>query len=142
MTGSADREIRLWVNYQCSKVFKGHTDCVRALAVVDRDRFLSGSNDAAIRLWSISRGETLNTFYGHTNFIYRSKELSKTPFFMSIYSEVTKKNFDLLVFPYFLMAKILSRLVRIAPLGFGMEVEAVASKSFIFQQQVRGRLRL
>jgi WD40 repeat protein len=32
---------------------------------------LSGSNDASIRLWNINNGETINTFFGHTNFIYR-----------------------------------------------------------------------
>lgn len=31
--------------------------------------FLSASNDASIRLWSYS-GENLNTFYGHSSFIY------------------------------------------------------------------------
>lgn len=71
LTGSADKEIRLWVNYQSKTVFKGHTDCVRALAVVDRERFLSASNDASIRLWSTLTGETLNIYYGHSNFIYR-----------------------------------------------------------------------
>jgi phospholipase A-2-activating protein len=70
LTGSADKTIRLWVDYQPVLHFLGHTDCVRALAVIDSDRFLSGSNDASIRMWSISKGETLETFYGHSNFIY------------------------------------------------------------------------
>lgn len=76
LTGSADREIRLWVDYQPRTIFKGHTDCVRALAVISREQFLSASNDAAIRLWSIPHGETLQTFYGHSNFIYRLTFLS------------------------------------------------------------------
>ena len=71
LTGSADKSIRLWNGSQTVRVFTGHTDCVRALAVVDGSKFLSGSNDATIRLWSVADGECLNIFYGHSNFIYR-----------------------------------------------------------------------
>ena len=52
--------------YVCST---GHTDCVRALAVVDSTQFLSASNDAHVRRWS-SSGECLGTYSGHTNYIY------------------------------------------------------------------------
>jgi len=71
LTGSADKEIRLWVNNTTKTIFRGHTDCVRALAVVNQNQFLSGSNDATIRLWNVDLGETINTFYGHSNYIYR-----------------------------------------------------------------------
>ena len=69
LTGSADKTIKLWQGDSPLQLFKGHTDCVRALAVVDADRFLSAANDATVRLWAIS-GESLATYYGHTNYIY------------------------------------------------------------------------
>ena len=47
----------------------GHTDAVRALAVVDSRQFLSASNDAHVRRWS-SSGDCLGTYSGHTNYIY------------------------------------------------------------------------
>jgi len=51
LTGSADKTIKLWQGDTPLQLFKGHTDCVRALAVVDEQRFLSAANDATIRLW-------------------------------------------------------------------------------------------
>lgn len=69
LTGSADKTIKLWQGDSPLQLFKGHTDCVRALAVVDSSRFLSAANDATIRLWVVS-GECLATYYGHTNYIY------------------------------------------------------------------------
>ncbi|KAK4310022.1 hypothetical protein Pmani_018377 [Petrolisthes manimaculis] len=69
LTASADKTIRMWRgDKECHK-FNGHKDCVRGLAVLSTDRFLSCSNDATVILWSIT-GEALNTYEGHTNFIY------------------------------------------------------------------------
>lgn len=69
LTGSADKTIKMWKGNSTLQIFKGHTDCVRALAVCDANRFLSAANDATIRLWLVS-GECLATYYGHTNYIY------------------------------------------------------------------------
>lgn len=69
LTASADKTIKMWKGDLPFQTFKGHTDCVRALAVCDSSRFLSAANDASIRLWVIS-GECIATFYGHTNYIY------------------------------------------------------------------------
>ncbi|KAM3182060.1 hypothetical protein ACTXT7_013169 [Hymenolepis weldensis] len=52
------------------KTLRGHTDCVRSLALLDRDRLLSSSNDASIRCWSIGSGSCIAEFYGHTSFVY------------------------------------------------------------------------
>lgn len=71
LTGSADHEIRLWERGKTRRTFRGHTDCVRDLAVVDGNRFLSCSNDATIIMWNLTSGAPIHTFYGHTNFIYR-----------------------------------------------------------------------
>ena len=86
VTAGADKSIKLWKAGRCThtltgalhshlteskslRLLTGHTDCVRALAVVDSTQFLSASNDAHVRRWS-SSGECLGTYSGHTNYIY------------------------------------------------------------------------
>lgn len=69
LTASADKTIKMWKGESPFQIFKGHTDCVRALAVIDSKRFLSAANDATVRLW-ITSGECVSVFYGHTNYIY------------------------------------------------------------------------
>uniref|UniRef100_H2YA00 Phospholipase A-2-activating protein n=1 Tax=Ciona savignyi TaxID=51511 RepID=H2YA00_CIOSA len=69
ITASADKTVRSWRAGKCLDVFKGHTDCVRGLAVISSEQFLSCSNDATIRRWSVG-GQCLQTYYGHSNFVY------------------------------------------------------------------------
>lgn len=69
LTASADKTIKLWKDGKVCKTFTGHKDCVRDLAVLNAEHFLSCSNDASVMLWAISGG-CLSTFYGHSNFIY------------------------------------------------------------------------
>ena len=40
-----------WFSRSCERVFKGHQNSVRALAVLGDGRFAYGSNDHTIRLW-------------------------------------------------------------------------------------------
>ena len=48
----------------------GHTDCVRGLSWIGQSgNFLSCSNDACIRQWSLD-GTCLYQYYGHRNFVY------------------------------------------------------------------------
>jgi len=49
----------------------GHTDCVRDLAKLSMEEFLSCSNDATVKRWNVDPGECLETFYGHPSYIYR-----------------------------------------------------------------------
>lgn len=71
LTAGADKTIRKWSipDGQLLSIFEGHTDCVRGLAVINGQQFLSCSNDATIIMWSIN-GDILNKFEGHENFIY------------------------------------------------------------------------
>ncbi|XP_078487752.1 phospholipase A-2-activating protein [Ciona intestinalis] len=69
ITAAADKTIRSWRTGKCLNVFKGHTDCVRGLAALSSEQFLSCSNDATIRRWAID-GQCLQTYYGHSNFVY------------------------------------------------------------------------
>jgi phospholipase A-2-activating protein len=47
----------------------GHTDCVRAVAVISATEFLSAANDSTIRRWQTS-GECTHTYHGHSSFVY------------------------------------------------------------------------
>ena len=69
LTASADKSIRLWESGRTKHTFYGHTDCVRGLAVISLSQFLSCSNDASVKRWSID-GDCLQTYYGHKSFVY------------------------------------------------------------------------
>lgn len=69
LSGSADKTIKLWDNNVCTKTFTGHTDCVRALALMPGLGFVSTGNDASIRLWSLD-GDCLMEMKGHDSFVY------------------------------------------------------------------------
>lgn len=71
LTGGADKTIRKWdvTDGRLLNIFEGHTDCVRGLAVINGQHFLSCSNDATVKLWTMN-GDVLKTFEGHENFIY------------------------------------------------------------------------
>lgn len=70
-TASADKTIKLWKKQDGAliKTLTGHTDCVRDIVMASSETFLSCSNDASIKLWT-NNGQCLNTFYGHSNYIY------------------------------------------------------------------------
>ncbi|KAF6202915.1 hypothetical protein GE061_003322 [Apolygus lucorum] len=72
VVGSADKAIKVYHldTGSISRVLEGHTDCVRGLAVVDGQHFLSCSNDGIIMKWNAVTGDKLETLAGHPNFIY------------------------------------------------------------------------
>jgi len=39
---------------KCQGILKGHTDAVRGICIISPDAFLSCSNDATIRRWSVA----------------------------------------------------------------------------------------
>lgn len=57
----------IFVSLYC--ILTGHEDCVRGLAVISDQEFLSCSNDSSIRRWSVS-GHVLQIYYSHMNFVY------------------------------------------------------------------------
>lgn len=71
LTAGADKTIRKWdvTDGRLLNIFEGHTDCVRGLAVINGQQFLSCSNDATVIMWTID-GDILKKFEGHENFIY------------------------------------------------------------------------
>jgi phospholipase A-2-activating protein len=74
VTGSADKTLRLWRHGACVRTLTGHSDCIRAVAVVPSLGFLSASNDATVRLWS-GDGEPLQELVGHTAYVYAVAQL-------------------------------------------------------------------
>lgn len=42
--------------YNVTLIYSGHSDCVRGLAVINAQEFLSCSNDSSVRRWSIAAG--------------------------------------------------------------------------------------
>ncbi|KDE02794.1 hypothetical protein MVLG_06686 [Microbotryum lychnidis-dioicae p1A1 Lamole] len=75
LTGAADNLVKLWKGSTAIRTYRGHTQAVRALARLSSttgggDLFASAGNDASIRLWSLTSGETVHTLYGHDSFIY------------------------------------------------------------------------
>ena len=83
-TGSSDSVVAIWRVpksafsrgshlYESTtplRILRGHTDCVRSLALLDKDRLLSASNDGSLRCWDLDSGTCLSEFYGHTSFVY------------------------------------------------------------------------
>jgi len=45
---SADKSIKLWENDKCIHTFVGHADCVRGLASISDNKFVSCSNDGLV----------------------------------------------------------------------------------------------
>jgi WD40 repeat protein len=71
-SGSSDNTIRLWdpASGACERVFEGHQDWVRALAVLGDGRLASGSDDNTIRLWDPTSGVCERVFKGHQGSVW------------------------------------------------------------------------
>lgn len=53
----------------CTKILKGHSDCVNSIAFNPQnpDQIASGAADKTLKIWNLSTGECTNTLEGHTN---------------------------------------------------------------------------
>ena len=66
------------------KVFKGHTDVVQTIHLVNNgEGLLSGGNDMVIRQWNIDSGKCTKEFRGHEGFIYSISVLPRNKGFCS-----------------------------------------------------------
>ena len=71
VTGSADKTVIVYLrDGKILHKLEGHTDCVRDIAIIKENEFLSCANDAIIKHWSSITGDCLGNYYGHTNYIY------------------------------------------------------------------------
>ena len=55
-----------WQDTRCLRTLSGHSDRVNAVAVLDADRIVSGSDDKTLKVWSVTSGECLQTLSGHS----------------------------------------------------------------------------
>lgn len=55
---------------QAARVFKGHTQPVRALAQINQSTFASAGNDGTIRIWDLATFTQTMEFGGHDSFVY------------------------------------------------------------------------
>lgn len=79
-SGTPDSIVRLWDIRQPQKPvhrLMGHTDNVRALAVVD-DWLVSASSDTTVKLWNLTNGKLFKTFSEHSTSVW-SILLGNTP---------------------------------------------------------------
>ncbi|MCP4546709.1 MAG: PQQ-binding-like beta-propeller repeat protein [bacterium] len=51
------------------RTLEGHTDWIRAVAVIDDQRVVSASDDRTLRVWNVVTGEPLRTFEGHQGWV-------------------------------------------------------------------------
>jgi len=70
LTGAADNLIMAWKDQRNIRTYEGHRACVRSLAVLNTEEFLSSGNDNTIKRWNFSTGQCLQTYEDHTNFVY------------------------------------------------------------------------
>lgn len=77
LTASADNFIRHFnPDGSLNRRFEGHTEPVRALAILDGTSLFSASNDGTIRKWNLKTGEQIAVLPGHSSFIYSLAILS------------------------------------------------------------------
>ncbi|KAI9303753.1 WD40-repeat-containing domain protein [Cunninghamella echinulata] len=65
ISGSWDKKVIVWRNYQQKYVLEGHTAAVWAVLGIDDDTILTASADKTIRLWK--NGKQTKVFNGHTD---------------------------------------------------------------------------
>lgn len=63
---------------QVAGVFKGHTQPVRALALINESTFASAGNDGTVRLWDLKSFSQIMEFGGHDSFVYSLSYLPDT----------------------------------------------------------------
>jgi WD40 repeat protein len=52
------------------KIINAHSDYIRSLVKLSKNKIISCSDDKTIKVWDIDSGISLNTLEGHVNFIY------------------------------------------------------------------------
>ncbi|XP_031830559.2 phospholipase A2 activator protein [Nomia melanderi] len=71
ISGSADKLVIIWTSDgSVQHKLTGHTDCVRDIASINDNEFLTCGNDATVRHWNASVGICLGTYDAHNNYIY------------------------------------------------------------------------
>ena len=67
LSGSDDKRIKFWKNYECENTFKAHNHSVRAICQLDDNHFISGSFDKTIKIWDYENLKCVQTLTEHIN---------------------------------------------------------------------------
>lgn len=76
ISGSRDQDIIVWKNYQSIKRIKIHTAIVLSLCRITDNIFASSSGDNMINITTLD-GTILQTFTGHTNWVWQVIKLNE-----------------------------------------------------------------
>ncbi|TRY63728.1 hypothetical protein TCAL_07145 [Tigriopus californicus] len=85
ITTGADKTIKLWKGGVCKQTVTGaHSQAVRCLTIVSKEKFMSGSNDYTVKVWQVDpqavNTTCLKTVQAHNNFIYSMSAFSEDKF--------------------------------------------------------------
>ena len=65
ISGSDDKTIKIWKEYNNIKTIEEHENSIRSLCQINKDYFASGSFDCSIKIWDINTWECIQTLVGH-----------------------------------------------------------------------------
>jgi WD40 repeat protein len=65
VSGSDDKTIKLWKDYELFKTIEDHTNSVRTFCQINNNYFASGSFDCTIKIWDINTWACVQTLIGH-----------------------------------------------------------------------------
>ena len=65
LSGSDDKTIKVWKDYEQLNELKGHTKSVRAFCEINKNLFASASFDKTIKIWDINNMSLFQTLTGH-----------------------------------------------------------------------------
>ncbi len=62
------------------RTFSGHSDTVKALIKINKNRLISAGKDDNIKVWEIDTGKCLKVLMGHSSYIHTLLKLNQTLF--------------------------------------------------------------
>ena len=65
ISGSDDKTIKIWKDYNNIKTIEEHDNSIRSLCQINKNYFASGSFDCSIKIWDINTWECIQTLIGH-----------------------------------------------------------------------------
>jgi len=57
------------------RIFRGHKNGLTSVAMLDNNRFITGSWDHSIKLWDIEKNDCIRTFLGHSDLVFDVKKV-------------------------------------------------------------------